>query len=73
MSQSVEHDHPQALNFLRRDIQNVNDFFDRKDVKVFTEQQVFYFIVSLDVVKGKEREMLDELIDNYEEGNNVRD
>lgn len=55
VSQSVEHDHPQALNFLRRDIVNVNDFFDRKGVKVFTVQQVFVFIVSLDVAKGQER------------------
>lgn len=55
VSQSVEHDHPQAFNFLRRDIINVNDFFDRKGVSVFTPQQVFLFIVSLDVAKGKER------------------
>ena len=53
VSQSVEHDHPQAINFLRRDICNVNDFFRRKGVKIFTPQEVFVFIVSLDVAKGK--------------------
>ena len=67
VSQSVEHDHPQAINFLRRDICNINDFFTRKGVKTFTQQEVFVFVVSLDVAKGKEREFLEELIDNYEE------
>lgn len=28
--QSVEHDHPHALDFLRMDCRNVNDFFRRK-------------------------------------------
>ena len=55
VSQSVERDHPQALSFLQRDIKNINDFFDKKGVKVFSEQQVFQFIVSLDISKGKER------------------
>jgi RIO kinase 1 len=36
VSQSVERDHPQALNFLHRDINNINDFFKKKGVKVFT-------------------------------------
>lgn len=53
VSQSVEHDHPQALAFLLRDIKNINDFFSKKGVKIFTDQQVFQFIVSLDIVKGK--------------------
>jgi RIO kinase 1 len=36
VSQSVEHDHPQALSFLQRDIKNINDFFKKKGVKVFS-------------------------------------
>lgn len=66
VSQSVERDHPQALSFLQRDIKNINDFFDRKGVKVFSEQQVFQFIVSLDIAKGKEREVLEELTEHYD-------
>jgi serine/threonine-protein kinase RIO1 len=30
VSQAVEHAHPHALEFLRMDINNVNDFFGRK-------------------------------------------
>lgn len=67
VSQSVQHDHPQSLEFLRRDIININDFFDKKGVRVFTERQVFAFIVSLDIGKGKEREALDEIIENYDD------
>jgi RIO kinase 1 len=48
VSQSVEHDHPRALEFLRMDIKNVSDFFRRKNVDVLSEQTVFGFITSHD-------------------------
>ena len=32
VSQSVEHDHPRSLEFLRMDIKNVSDFFRRKGI-----------------------------------------
>ena len=32
VSQSIESDHPQAYNFLKRDIINVNDYFKKKVV-----------------------------------------
>lgn len=34
VSQSVEHSHPHALEFLRRDCANVNLFFSKVDVQV---------------------------------------
>lgn len=48
VSQSVEHDHPRSLEFLRMDIKNVTDFFHRKDVDTLPEQLAFKFIVSLE-------------------------
>lgn len=48
VSQSVEHDHPRSLEFLRMDIKNVSDFFRRKNVDVLPEQIVFGFITSHD-------------------------
>jgi RIO kinase 1 len=48
VSQSVEHDHPRSLEFLRMDIKNVSDFFRRKNVDVLPEQTVFGFITSHD-------------------------
>ena len=46
VSQSVEHDHPRSLEFLRMDIKNVNDFFRRKDVDVLSEKTTFGFITT---------------------------
>jgi len=46
VSQSVEHDHPRSLEFLRMDIKNVSDFFRRKNVNVISEQAIFGFITS---------------------------
>ncbi|CAG8972989.1 hypothetical protein HYALB_00007835 [Hymenoscyphus albidus] len=48
VSQSVEHDHPRSLEFLRMDIKNVSDFFQRKGVNVLPEQIVFGFITCYD-------------------------
>ncbi|KAK2624653.1 hypothetical protein QTJ16_005846 [Diplocarpon rosae] len=48
VSQSVEHDHPRSLEFLRMDIKNVSDFFRRKGVDVLSEQAIFGFITVQD-------------------------
>lgn len=45
VSQSVEHDHPHALNFLRKDCSNINDFFRRKGVLTMTTKELFDFII----------------------------
>lgn len=47
VSQSVEHEHPQSLEFLRKDCNNVVDFF-RKHLgpeRVFTVRELFEFVV----------------------------
>ncbi|XP_068092957.1 serine/threonine-protein kinase RIO1 [Hyperolius riggenbachi] len=44
VSQSVEHDHPHALEFLRKDCANVNDFFVKYGVAVMTVRELFEFI-----------------------------
>ncbi|KAL5333249.1 RIO1 family-domain-containing protein [Aspergillus crustosus] len=46
VSQSVEHDHPRSLEFLRMDIKNVSDFFRRKGVDVMGERTIFEFIIA---------------------------
>ncbi|KAK4870992.1 hypothetical protein LT330_000229 [Penicillium expansum] len=46
VSQSVEHDHPRSLEFLRMDIKNVSDFFRRKNILTLPERTVFQFIIS---------------------------
>ncbi|KAK3061104.1 hypothetical protein LTS18_007011, partial [Coniosporium uncinatum] len=44
VSQSVEHDHPRSLEFLRMDIKNVTDFFKRKSADVLSERATFGFV-----------------------------
>ncbi|ANB15143.1 protein kinase RIO1 [Sugiyamaella lignohabitans] len=44
VSQSVEHDHPHSLEFLRMDIKNVNDYFRRQGATPFSERSLFKFI-----------------------------
>ncbi|KAF2843339.1 Serine/threonine-protein kinase Rio1 [Patellaria atrata CBS 101060] len=44
VSQSVEHEHPRSLEFLRTDIKNVSDFFRNQGVDTLAERTVFGFI-----------------------------
>lgn len=46
VSQSVEHDHPRSLEFLRMDIKNVGDFFRRQGVDTLADRAIFNFITS---------------------------
>ena len=48
VSQSVEHDHPRSLDFLRMDIKNVNDFFRRKEVAVLTDRVTYDYLMKAD-------------------------
>lgn len=61
VSQSVESDHPSALDFLRKDASNVNDYFYKAGgLDVMTTRQLFEFIIEplvppeLDLVQDKE-------------------
>ena len=47
VSQSVEHDHPKSLEFLRMDIKNVSDFFRRKGIDTLSERSVFGFVTAV--------------------------
>jgi RIO kinase 1 len=54
VSQSVEHDHPSAFDFLRSDIKNVEDFFAKMGVKCLGLRRCFEFVVKekLDTTDG---------------------
>ena len=70
VSQSVEHDHPRSLDFLRMDIKNISDFFRRKSIPVLTEQKIFGFIVATDSKVGLDsmRDLLNNLLTAKETG-----
>ncbi|KAI1857893.1 uncharacterized protein JN550_012968 [Neoarthrinium moseri] len=44
VSQSVEHDHPRSLEFLRMDIKNTGDFFRKQGVDTLSDRTIFDFI-----------------------------
>jgi len=49
MGQSVTRDHPRALQFLMRDIRNINRFFKKKGCDVKTEYEIFNAVTGLNV------------------------
>ncbi|XP_048385047.1 serine/threonine-protein kinase RIO1 isoform X2 [Stegostoma tigrinum] len=51
VSQSVEHDHPCALEFLRKDCLNINDFFRKYDVAVMTVRELFEFVTDPSIME----------------------
>lgn len=59
VSQSVEYDHPNALEFLRKDCVNVNNYFRRRHrVAVLTGKELFDFITDLSVTNDNIDEYL---------------
>jgi len=59
VSQSVEHDHPHALEFLRKDLLNVTEFFRKLNVAVLGLKELFDWVVDT-------REDWDERLDKLE-------
>lgn len=75
VSQSVETDHPSALDFLRKDVSNVNDFF-RKSVarlNVMTTRQLFEFVTApilsddIQVTENDDLQRLDVIMQQVDE------
>jgi RIO kinase 1 len=54
VSQSVEHDHPLAFDFLRNDIKNIEDFFGRLGVKCLGLRRCFEFVTREKVTEADE-------------------
>ncbi|XP_015590814.1 serine/threonine-protein kinase RIO1 [Cephus cinctus] len=59
VSQAVEHDHPHALEFLRKDCNNITEFFRKNDVAVMTVKELFDFITDPTVTEDNMEEYLD--------------
>ncbi|KAI9322313.1 RIO1 family-domain-containing protein [Dichotomocladium elegans] len=57
VSQSVEHDHPHASEFLRKDLSNVTDYFSKKGVRVMSLMDLFRFVT--DSSFGNDEEAVD--------------
>ena len=72
VSQSVELDHPMALDFLRRDCVNVNDYFDKQNIQVLTTEKTFDFITDTSILEENLEATLSTLLEqNTEELKNM--
>ncbi|EJC98445.1 RIO1-domain-containing protein [Fomitiporia mediterranea MF3/22] len=65
VSQSVEHDHPHAFDFLRKDIGNVEEFFSRRGVRTLGLRRAFDFVTRV------RSSLLSELDSSVAEGESV--
>ena len=62
VSQSVEHDHPFALTFLRKDCTNINDFFKKRhSVSTMTVKELFEFVTDPTITEANIDEYLDQV------------
>ena len=58
VSQAVEHDHPHALNFLRKDCTNITEFFQKFGVQPMTVQALFNFVTDKSITEDNIDEYL---------------
>lgn len=61
VSQSVEHDHPRALEFLKKDCCNINTFFRKFQVPTLTHKELFEFTTDPSITDENVDEYLDKL------------
>lgn len=61
VAQSVEHDHPHALEFLRKDCINISEFFRKKEVATMTVKELFDFITDPTVTDYNRDAYLDKM------------
>lgn len=59
VSQSVEHDHPRALDFLRKDCTNITEFFKKQGVATMLVKELFDFITDPTVTENNMEQYLD--------------
>jgi RIO kinase 1 len=58
VSQSVEHDHPAAFEFLRKDLKNAGDFFGSYGVRCLSLRSAFDFVTSTNMGANSEMDTL---------------
>eukprot|EP00123_Amoebidium_parasiticum_P013304 comp21887_c0_seq1/m.31347 comp21887_c0_seq1/g.31347 ORF comp21887_c0_seq1/g.31347 comp21887_c0_seq1/m.31347 type:complete len:632 (-) comp21887_c0_seq1:489-2384(-) len=62
VSQSVEHDHPRALEFLRSDCHNITEFFSKQGVGTMSMRELFDFVTDITIRKGDVDAYLDKMM-----------
>ena len=65
----MEHDHPHASEFLRKDLSNVTDYFAKKGVRVMSIMELFKFVT--DVTFSNEEAIVDARLEQIQEEMNA--
>lgn len=66
VSQSVEHDHPGAFEFLRKDLKNVGDFFGSYGIRCLGLRRAFDFVTSTNTETDDGMNMLKQWLETPE-------
>jgi RIO kinase 1 len=61
VSQAVEHEHPHALEFLRKDCANVTEYFRKKEVSVMSVKELFDFVTDPSIASGDVQPYLEKM------------
>ncbi|CAO1441244.1 unnamed protein product [Diamesa hyperborea] len=64
VSQSVEQEHPQAFEFLRKDCLNISEFFRKKGVSTMTVKELFDFVTDRMITEENMEECLERISDS---------
>lgn len=67
VSQSVEDNHPMAIEFLKRDMYNVNEYFKKHGVIVFKLRDIFHFVTDTNIKEEEEDDKINILIDSVKD------
>lgn len=67
VSQSVEDNHPMAIEFFKRDIYNINEYFKKNGVIVFKLRDIFNFATDTNLKNEGEEERIHEMIDSVKD------
>ncbi|CAD1479178.1 unnamed protein product, partial [Heterotrigona itama] len=73
VSQAVEHDHPMALEFLRKDCTNVTEFFKKNQVGVMSVKALFDFITDPTITEENMDKYLDVISEQISQQNDQDD
>ncbi|CAB1096570.1 unnamed protein product [Ectocarpus sp. CCAP 1310/34] len=63
VSQSMENDHPRAMDFLRMDCRNVTAFFKKKGAQPASARSLFGFVIDSDLQEDRQEERLKEVLE----------
>uniref|UniRef100_A0A336LVC2 Serine/threonine-protein kinase RIO1 n=1 Tax=Culicoides sonorensis TaxID=179676 RepID=A0A336LVC2_CULSO len=69
VSQSVEHDHPHALDFLRKDCTNISHFFRKFEVSTMTVKELFDFVTDPNITDENMEDKLNDISERISERN----